>query len=102
MFRRNFIQHITLASAGVGMASAEKVQAGENKTVTYSVTGFSCVTCAVGLDTMLRRQTGVIESKSSYPDATAAIKFNPNLVTEKSLKEFIAELGFTAEEKHKH
>jgi copper chaperone CopZ len=100
MLRRNFIQHITLAGAGVGIASAGPVKDGENKTVTYIVKGFSCVTCAVGLDTMLRRQTGVIQAKSSYPDATAVIEFNPNLVTEKSLKKFIAELGFTVEEKH--
>jgi Cu+-exporting ATPase len=98
MFRRNFIQNIALASAGVGVVTAGTVEASRNKTVTYRVKGFSCVTCAVGLDTMLRRQTGVVQSKSSYPDATTVIEFNPKSVTEKSLKEFIAELGFTAEE----
>jgi Cu+-exporting ATPase len=97
MFRRNFIQRIALASAGIGAALAR-----ESKTVTYRVKGFTCPTCAVGLDTMLRRQNGVIQSQSSYPDALTVIKFDPHLVTEKSLKAFIAELGFTAEEEHKH
>jgi len=102
MFRRNFIQRITLASAGIGVASATTAQAGQNKTVTYHVKGFSCPTCAVGLDTMLRQQTGVIQSKSSYPEAITVIQFDPQLVTERSLKAYIAELGFTAEEEYKH
>ncbi len=102
MFRRTFIQQITIAGTGVGIASAAKAQARENKTVTYRVKGFSCPTCAVGLDTMLRRQAGVIQSKSSYPDAITVIEFDPHLVSENSLKAFIAELGFAAEEKHKH
>jgi len=93
MFRRRFIQSMTLAAARVGMAASK------NKTVTYRIKGFSCLTCAVGLDTMLRRQTGVIQSKSSYPDAITVIEFDPKVVTENSLKGFIAELGFTAEER---
>jgi|HubBroStandDraft_1064217.scaffolds.fasta_scaffold376169_2 copper chaperone CopZ len=97
MFRRSFIQRFTLASASVGIAAATAVQAGPAETVTYRVKGFSCVTCAVGLDTMLQRQKGVIRSKSSYPDATTVIEFDPKLVTEKSLLAFIAEMGFTAE-----
>src|SRR5580698_4442923 len=97
MVRRSFIQRLTLASAGVGMAAATTAQASPTKTVTYRVKGFSCVTCAVGLDTMLQRQKGVIRSKSSYPDARAVIEFDPKLVTEKSLRAFIAEMGFTAE-----
>lgn len=102
MFRRNFIQRITLASAGIGVAQAATAQAGQNKTVTYHVKGFTCPTCAEGLDTVLRQQTGVIQSKSSCPDAMTVIEFDPHLVTEKSLKAFLAELGFTAEEERKH
>jgi hypothetical protein len=97
MFRRNFIQQITLASAGIGLAEAST-----NQTVTYHVRGFTCPTCAVGLDTMLRHESGVIQSKSTYPGGITVIEFNPRLTTEKSLKEFISELGFAAEEEPKH
>ena len=102
MFRRNFMQRITLAGAGISVASAATAQVRENKTVTYHVKGFSCPTCAVGLDTLLRRQTGVLQSKSTYPGAITVIQIDPHLVTETSLKAFIAELGFTAEEENKH
>jgi len=102
LFRRNFIQRITLAGAGIGAASAATARTRESKTVTYHVKGFSCPTCAEGLDTMLRGQAGVIQSRSTYPSAITVIEFDSRLVTEKSLKSFIAELGFTAEEEHKH
>ncbi len=88
MFRRNFLQRIAFgASAGLSAA--------QTKTVTYRIKGFTCITCAVGLDTLLQRQKGVVRSRSNYPEATAVIEFNPDLVTEKELKSLIAEMGFT-------
>lgn len=91
MFRRKFIAQLGSASA-IGAAYA-----GQSRTVTYRVKGFSCVTCAVGLDTMLCRRKGVIHSKSSYPNGTAIIEFDPALVGEDSLKALISEMGFTVE-----
>ncbi len=91
MFRRNFIQLVTLAGAGSGL---RRHGGGASKTVTYRIQGFSCVTCAVGLDVMLDRQKGVVQAKSSYNDATTTIVFHPELVTESALQAFIAEMGF--------
>ncbi len=88
MFRRNFLQRIAFG-AGVGLAP-------KRSTVTYRIRGFYCVTCAVGLDTLLRQKKGVLRSKSSYANATTVIEFDPGVVTEKELKAFIAEMGFTA------
>jgi Cu+-exporting ATPase len=90
MIRRTFIQRIA------GSLGAIEAAASGTKTVTYRIEGFSCVTCAVGLDAMLRERKGIVRSKSSYPDRTAAIEFNPELVTEKQIEAFIGELGFTA------
>src|SRR5579863_2481025 len=95
MFRRNFIQSITLAGAG-GLSTLKTASAGQTKTVTYRIQGFTCITCAVGLDTMLRDQPGVMKSKSSYQEARTVIDFNPSVVTETSLKAFIEEMGFHA------
>ena len=52
MFRRRFLQLVTMASVG-GLAPLEAMAAAASKTVTYLVKGFSCITCATGLDTML-------------------------------------------------
>ena len=67
----------------------------ENQSVSYKVTGFTCVTCAVGLEVMLRQQKGVVRASASYPEKKVAIGFDNGLTSEKALKGFIAECGFT-------
>jgi copper chaperone CopZ len=96
MERRRFVQMMTLASVGT-VAAAELTPRRETKTVAYHVKGFTCVTCAVGLETMLARQPGICSVKASYPDGNTVIQFDPKRVTEASLKKFIADLGFSAE-----
>jgi len=91
------MQRITFAGAG-GLASLGNMEARESKTVIYRVKGFSCVTCAVGLETMLRQQKGIARAEASYPDAKAMIEFDPKLVDDHWLKAFIADMGFTVEE----
>ena len=96
MQRRRFVQMMTLAGAG-GLATMELKHAGETKSVTWNVKGFTCVTCAVGLETMLRQQKGVRWAKATYPEGKVVIRYDPGAVTEAALKGFISDLGFTAE-----
>ena len=98
MFRRNFIQLVTLAGAGKAFGA---MGSGETKTVTYRIQGFSCITCAVGLDVMLERQKGVVRAKSNYNDARTTIVFHPEQVTESALRALIAEMGFRAAQEEK-
>ncbi|WP_158749238.1 heavy-metal-associated domain-containing protein [Acidobacterium sp. S8] len=100
MLRRRFIQIAALAGIG-GVATVERMEAGEIKTVTYKVKGFTCITCAVGLETLLKQQKGVTWVKASYPEASAIIKYNPAQVTENALKSYIAETGFSVESENK-
>jgi copper chaperone CopZ len=93
MVRRTFIQGI---ACGIGAAEAS-IGAAKTKTVTYRIGGFSCVTCAVGLDSMLKEQKGIVRSKSSYPERTAVIEYDPSRINEAQIKAYIQELGFTAQ-----
>lgn len=99
MQRRRFVQMMTLAGAGT-LAAIEAAHIGETKTVSYRVKGFTCVTCAVGLETMLREQKGVKWAKATYPDALVDITYDSSSVSEPELTGFIADLGFTAEPEH--
>ncbi|MGA3222348.1 MAG: heavy-metal-associated domain-containing protein [Acidobacteriaceae bacterium] len=94
MIRRRFLQLATMASAG-GLAPLEVMAAGATRTVTYFVQGFSCITCATGLDTMLSRQKGVTSSRSTYPEGKVTVSFHPNQITEQAIVAFITDLGFT-------
>ena len=95
MIRRKFIGLVTLASAGI-MVALETVDAAEKKTVTYRISGFTCITCAVGLETLLQKERGVVWAKASYPNSTATIMYHPKLTSESSLLEFIESTGFKA------
>jgi copper chaperone CopZ len=103
MDRRKFLGRVMTAMAGttVGISGARAgfsmvdPSAREGRTVAYGVKGFSCETCATGLEVMLRRQKGVVRTSASYADARVVIGFDENLTSEDTLKEFIASCGFT-------
>jgi copper chaperone CopZ len=97
MIRRQFIQRLAVAGTG-GAAVIRTAQGGENKIVTYKVKGFTCVTCAVGLETLLRQEKGIVQAKASYPKADVVIEFNPAVVSEQALKAYIGEMGFSVQE----
>ena len=96
MFRRYFMQRITGAGAAL-FAGRQGSQPRERKTVTYKIKGFTCVTCAVGLETMLKQEKNILRAAASYPQSNLLIEFDPALVTETSLKEFIRAIGFEVE-----
>jgi copper chaperone CopZ len=94
MIRRRFLQLATMAGVG-GLAPLEGMAAAATRTVTYFVQGFSCITCATGLDTMLSRQKGIASSQSTYPEGKVTVSFHPNQITEQAIVTFITDLGFT-------
>jgi copper chaperone CopZ len=96
MIRRRFIELITLGTGSLAALGA--IEANAKETVTYHVTGYTCITCAVGLESLLRQEKGVAWAKASYPDANVVIKFDPKEVTQDFLKTYIASMGFKAEE----
>ena len=96
MERRRFVQMMTLAGVGT-VAAAELAHAGATQIFSCHVKGFSCPTCAVGLETMLREKKGVKWVKATYPEANVTIHYDPSSVSENQLREFISDLGFTAE-----
>jgi copper chaperone CopZ len=94
MIRRQFLQLATMAGVG-GLAPLEGMAAAATRTVTYFVQGFSCITCATGLDTMLSREKGIASSQSTYPEGKVTVSFHPNQITEQAIVAFITDLGFT-------
>ena len=97
MLRRKFFKVMTIATTGV-LAPLEGIAAEPKKIVKYQVRGFSCVTCATGLDTMLGKEKGIVSSSSTYPEGIATIGFDPDKISETQIKEFISSLGFTVDE----
>src|SRR6185437_7525777 len=101
MIRRRFLGLITLAGAtGVGVISKAVQSAGERETVTYKVSGFTCITCATGLETLLGREKGVLTVKASYPDGITTVNYNVHATTEAEIRTSIESMGFKAQVLH--
>jgi copper chaperone CopZ len=79
-----------MASVG-GLAPLEAVSNPATRTVIYQVKGFTCITCATGLDTLLSQQKGIASSKSTYPEGKVTIAYHPNRITEQAIVAFIAD-----------
>jgi copper chaperone CopZ len=99
MIRRNFLQRLAFTG---GFTALGKAAANMNRVVTYRIKGFTCITCAVGLDALLRQQTGIVRSESSYPEARTTVEYNPKLISEKTLKALVAEMGFSVVNQEHH
>ena len=93
MLRRRVLQFLAISGAGALALEAKGTATG--KTAIFEVRGFSCITCAVGLDALLSKQKGVLASKSTYPEGKVTVKFDPDAIEEKSIEGFIVEMEFS-------
>jgi Cu+-exporting ATPase len=105
MIRRKFIQLVALSGAGalapfeaiVGSPSSADAK---GKTAVFQVKGFSCLTCAVGLDTMFSRTKGIVSSHSTYPEGEVTVRFDPGMISDAAVRAVITDAGFTIAREH--
>jgi copper chaperone CopZ len=95
MDRRQFLRGISTAAGTHASIQAAAKDSQETRLVKLQVNGFYCVTCAVGLETMLRGLDGVTRAKAEWPSGRVAIGFDERLIGEKKLRAFILECGFS-------
>jgi copper chaperone CopZ len=95
MFRRKFLQ--IAAAVGVSsIASMDSLASGPQRIAVFQVKGFSCITCATGLDTLLSRQKGIKSSKSTYPEGMVTVEYLSDQINPDQIASFIGDLGFVA------
>lgn len=99
MFRRQFMQIVALTSVGA-LNPVESMAASARTTLILQVKGFTCVTCAVGLDTLLGKEKGIVSSRSTYPEGKVTVVFDPKECSEQAIRGFIAEMGFSVVSSH--
>ena len=90
MDRRKFLRGLT-ATAGVVQAATPR----ETRLVHWNVKGFYCVTCAVGLEVMLKDVAGVTRARALWPSGQVTVGFDDRLITERKLREFVGKCGFS-------
>lgn len=97
MNRRNFFSKLTsgAASAAALQAAVSQPASSTPQRVTWQIKGYTCITCAVGLEVMLRGLKGVTEAKASYPAKNVVIGYDSKQISEDKIREFISTCGFT-------
>ncbi len=100
MLRRRFIQAIALSSVGALSAVETVAASGARTKLVLEVKGFTCPTCAVGLDTLLGKEKGILSSHSTYPEGKVTVVYDPGQSSEKTIRAFIAGMGFTVTAAH--
>jgi copper chaperone CopZ len=100
MIRRQFMQLIALTGAGALSPLEGAATRATHATWIFEVRGFTCVTCAVGLDTLLGKEKGIVSSRSTYPEGKVTVVLDPGASSEAAVRAFIAQLGFTVAKSH--
>ena len=71
-------------------------------TLQLSIKGMSCQAgCANGIDAMLGKQEGVIESKTLFSSSSSQILYDKDKISKKQIIDLIAQKGFKVEKSDK-
>jgi mercuric ion transport protein len=68
------------------------------KEITLPVAGMTCTGCEAGINYKVNKLTGVSESKASFEDGQAVVKFDPSKITKEEIIKAINETGYKVEE----
>ncbi|WP_420457788.1 heavy metal translocating P-type ATPase [Neolewinella sp.] len=61
---------------------------------TFPVTGLSCASCAVSVETILSKVAGVRDVTVNYANATARVDFDPDLISAAELRAAVQAVGY--------
>ena len=100
MHRRNFIRALAGGSASVALLNLQAAEATPkaNASVRLIVKGFTCVTCSVGLKTILEQHKGIGRVTAEYPSGIVEVGFNSHEITPPEIKRLIENAGFKVRE----
>ena len=60
----------------------------------FPVTGLSCASCAISVESMLKEQKGVLNASVNYANSLAQVEFEPAIVQGEDLKSIIQSIGY--------
>ena len=60
----------------------------------YGVSGMTCASCAVSLESYLKNQQGVDEVSVNYPNQSVAVQFDAGVISLDTLQQAAREIGY--------
>jgi len=79
-----------ITGIGYGVAKTE---------ITLKIMGMHCATCALNIETALKKTSGITSANVSFPLEQAKINYDPEIVSVPEIKKVIENVGYTASEK---
>ena len=71
----------------------------------FPVTGLSCASCAISVESMLKAQKGVLDAAVNYANSSAWVEYTPETASLKDIKSAIQSIGYDIlieDEGHQH
>ena len=71
----------------------------------FPVTGLSCASCAISVESMLKAQKGVLDASVNYANSSAWVEYTPEIASVSDFKSAIQSIGYDLlieEEGHGH
>jgi copper chaperone CopZ len=96
MERRSFLGLATLTS--LAAAPLVRLRTKAEQTARFRVLGFTCPTCAIGLETLLKRQPAVLRALASSPEGYSTVTYDPARTSVAAIQGRIEQMGFHATE----
>ena len=90
--RRLALVSTLLILAAVTLAAADQPRA----TVTLSISGMHCESCATGIAAILKRTDGVVKADVSYDERRAIVDYDAAKTSPDKIVEAIEKLGYKA------
>jgi P-type Cu2+ transporter len=60
----------------------------------FPVTGMSCASCAINVESLLKKQAGVVRASVNLASQIATLEFKPSIVKPQDLKEIVTSIGY--------
>ncbi len=61
---------------------------------TFPVTGLSCASCAMSVESMLKSQNGVVDATVNFANSSAYVEYKPGLANVNNFKTAIQSIGY--------
>ena len=78
----------------IDIVSGKKITDQTSVRKQFPVTGMSCASCAVNVESTLRKQDGVLKASVNLASQIATLEFDPSVVKPVDLKEAITSVGY--------
>jgi Cu2+-exporting ATPase len=62
---------------------------------TYRVSGMTCASCAISIETFLRAQNGVKDVAVNYPNQSATFEYSPSMISLEVIAKNVDDLGYS-------